>query len=409
MVLVVIVCLVIAVLGVAAVGMVAGMRLMRRHTSLLRAQVEADRDLAVEAAVSSVLAEREATVRAVAAERDITVQSVVDTTMQVANDKLGASVARGSQELDLRNKAISQQVDGMNTQLAKLNEAVQSLHRDRATQHGQVVEQLKAAQHTTQALADTTQTLREALASPKARGQWGERMAADVLRAAGFTEGVSFRQQTAIANGAIPDFTFLLPHGLVLHMDVKFPFANYINFLDADTPTDADRARAEFARDVRKHVKSLSDRGYVDPPTTVDHVLLFVPNESVYTFLHDNDSEILDVAMRHKVVLCSPSTLFAVLGVVRAAIDSFALEQTSNEIRDCLQKFSKQWQLFGDHLDKVERQFDTVRRSFDDLTGKRRRQLERELDRIDQLAADAGQQSLLVDPERPTLREISGG
>lgn len=405
-----VVLVVVAVAGATAfVGVAAGRRLAREEAEAVRAQLEVDRDRAVETAVASVLAERDEILAAVAAERDLTLQQVVDTTVRVAGDKLGASVAQGSSELELRSRSISEQFQAMNTELAKVHQTVDALQRDRATQHGQVVEQLRAAQQTTQQLADSAQTLREALASPKARGQWGERMAADVLRAAGFVEGVNYRTQTAIANGTIPDFTFLLPDGLLLHMDVKFPFTNYLAFLEASSPSEADRARADLARDVRKHVKSLSERGYVDAQTTVDHVLMFVPNEAVYSFLHENDGELLDTALRQKVVLCSPSTLFAVLGVVRASIDSFVFEQTSNEILECLTRFNKQWLKFGEHLDKVERQFDTVRNSFDELTGRRRRVLERELDRIDQLAVDAGQKGLLVEDDRPRLRRLDAG
>ena len=57
--------------------------------------------------------------------------------------------------------------------------------------------QLKEAQ-VTQALSTSTQSLREALANPKARGQWGERMAEDVLRLAGFIEHVNYEKQTAV-------------------------------------------------------------------------------------------------------------------------------------------------------------------------------------------------------------------
>ena len=95
----------------------------------------------------------------------------------------------------------------------------------------------------TRALAETTAHLREALASPKARGQWGERMADDVLRLAGMVEGVTYRKQTGIAGGTIPDVTFLLPGGRDLHMDVKFPVDNYLRHLEADTDAERDAAR----------------------------------------------------------------------------------------------------------------------------------------------------------------------
>ena len=126
-------------------------------------------------------------------------------------------------------------------------------------------------------------------------------MAADVLRAAGMVEGVNYRRQVAMVGGRVPDFTFLLPKGLEMNMDVKFPIDNYLRYLDATSDGDRSTALSAFQRDVRGRVKEITTRDYIDPERTVDHVLLFIPNESVYSFIHENDSELLDRAMAEKV------------------------------------------------------------------------------------------------------------
>ena len=63
-------------------------------------------------------------------------------------------------------------------------------------------------------------------------------------------------------------------------------------------------------------------------------MLLFIPNEAVYAFIQEQDRSILDDALRNKVVFCSPLTLFAVLAVIRQAVDNFRLSQTTQEILD---------------------------------------------------------------------------
>ena len=84
----------------------------------------------------------------------------------------------------------------------------------------------------TKNLTDSTNNLREALSSTRARGQWGERMADDILRMLGFVEGINYRRQEVIPGaGSRPDFVFLLTDGLQMNMDVKFPFENYVKFL----------------------------------------------------------------------------------------------------------------------------------------------------------------------------------
>jgi DNA recombination protein RmuC len=114
-------------------------------------------------------------------------------------------------------------------------------------------------------------------------------------------------------------------------------------------------------------------------------VLLFIPNEAVYAFIQEQDRSILDDALRDKVVFCSPLTLFAVLAVIRQAVDNFRLSQTTHEILALLQGFEKQWAKFVEQMDKVGRSLKSAGNAFDELEGTRRRVLERELDKIDTL------------------------
>ncbi|MGQ0830740.1 MAG: DNA recombination protein RmuC [Microthrixaceae bacterium] len=344
-------------------------------------------------------------------EREHTVTAAADMAAKMAGEKLGDSMTSGTRQLDLRTTAFEKRVEGLTGQLERLGDMVAKLQQDSALQHGQLVSGIEQVTTTGRVLAETTGHLREALASPKARGQWGERMADDVLRVAGMVEGVTYRKQTAIAGGTVPDVTFMLPGGRVLHMDVKFPVDNYLRHLEATTDTDRESAAKAFLRDVRARVKELSTRGYIDPDATLDEVLLFIPNESVWAFIHERDPELIDVALGQKVVLCSPVSLFAVLAVIRQAVEQARLTRTSDEILQCLAGFGQQWVKFSDALDLVVKRFDTAQRGLEDLSGTRRRQLERQLDRIEDLRARRGlpQIPLAVgDGEGEALRRAAG-
>jgi DNA recombination protein RmuC len=265
----------------------------------------------------------------------------------------------------------------------RLRAFVQELERDREAKFGYLAGQLKVAGQQTATLSDTTQRLREALAGSKSRGQWGERMAEDVLRAAGFAEHVNYRKQRATGGGGIPDFTFLLPGEQVCHMDVKFPLDNYVRFVEAESPLERQRHLRQFQRDVRQRVKELADRNYDAAENSVDVVLLFVPNERVYAAMHEHDPALLDEALSRRIVLCSPFTLFAVLAVLRQAADSFRLEQRSREIVALLGGFAAQWTAFTEQMDRVGRRIEGLQKDYDAMAGVRRRQLERQLDRVE--------------------------
>ena len=163
---------------------------------------------------------------------------------------------------------------------------------------------------------------------------------------------------------------------------------------------------------MRGRVKELSTRtGYIDADATLDEVLLFIPNESVWAFIHERDPQLIDVALGQKVVLCSPVSLFAVLAVIRQAVEQTRLARTSNEILECLGGFGKEWTKFSESLDGVVRKFDTAQRGLEDVTGPRRRQLERQLDRIEALRANRDVAELPLpfgDGESEVLRRASG-
>jgi DNA recombination protein RmuC len=314
----------------------------------------------------------------------------VEQLLRMQHEMLAAERRRGTEELRGTQTAIDHQVQAMREELARLNRLVEETERERREHVGQLSSQLQAAGRQTQVLAETTQSLREALSSTTARGQWGERMAEDVLRLAGFVDGVNYRRHQPLpGSGGIPDYTFLLPQGLTLHMDVKFPLNNYLRVMDATSEVEREHARKEFLRDVRLRLREVTRRDYVDPAGgTVDCVLLFIPNEQVYAFIQEQDRSILDDALRSKVVFCSPLTLFAVLAVIRQAVDNFQLSRTSQEILQRLQGFEKQWDRFVEQMDKVGRNLKTASNAFEELEGTRRRGVERELERIDALRRD---------------------
>jgi DNA recombination protein RmuC len=222
-------------------------------------------------------------------------------------------------------------------------------------------------------------------------------MAEDILRLMGLKENINYLKQKVVEGGTCrPDFTFLLPNNLKLNMDVKFPLENYLKFLNAQSEPEREKFKADFLRDVRKKIKEVSGREYIDKnQSTIDCVLLFIPNEQIYSFIHEQDSSLIDEGIKNKVVFCSPVTLFAVLAVIRQAVDNFSLERTSNRILELLASFRKQWGMFVEKLEKLGDSIEKTHRYYEELVTTRRRQLEKPLVEIDDLHQQALSQESL--------------
>ena len=319
-------------------------------------------------------------------------KSVLETERQAASGEL-----RQSKSL------IDQQLKEMTTKLEGVSTLMTSLEKDRELKFGELSEHLKQAQDQYTTLSESTSSLREALASSSARGQWGQRMAEDVLRMAGFVEKINYVKQKATAEGKIPDFTFFLPKDLTLNMDVKFPLDNYSRYVKADSDPDRERYCKAFIKDVKDRVREIRGREYINPAAgTVDYVLLFIPNEQIYAFIHEKDDSVLDDAIAQKVVFCSPVTLFAVLAVIRQAVDNFALEKTSNEILKLIGQFKKQWDSYQTSISGLGRRLELVNKAYDDVTGVRMRELEKPLVKMEGLREQRG---LPASDETETIEE----
>lgn len=312
--------------------------------------------------------------------------------LKLAKDKWDSEREVRAKELEGKKSLIDQQLQQMTVELDKVSRLMSDLEKDRVEKFGQLTSQLQSANEQTAALLQTTGQLREALASTKARGQWGERMAEDVLRLAGFIENVNYVKQKSLEGvGSRPDFTFLLPRNLKLNMDVKFPLDNYLRYVEARTEPERARFRGDFLRDVKARIKEVTSREYINPEQeTVDSVLLFIPNEQIYAFIQEQDSSILDDGIRNGVVICSPVTLFAILAVIRKAVDNFTLERTSDEILSQFGAFKRQWDEFVKKLEVLGKRIGDAQKEYEALTSTRRRQLERPLNRIEDLRTQRG-------------------
>ncbi len=273
----------------------------------------------------------------------------IRTVTQMVTQQSGEALGKRAEVISTTLKGVQ---DDVTKRLAELNHELDQLRQQNAGQFSSVSEAVTL-------LAQRTANLNEVLSSSQKRGQWGERLAEDMIRAAGLVEGVNYSKQDTTAGGGRPDFTFTMPPDRVLFMDVKFPLDRYVAHLDAGDDATRAATKSDFVKAVRSHVDALAKRDYIDQTTedALDYVLMFVPNESISGFVHEADAHLIDWALERKVVLCSPLTLYAFLVVIRQATESFHTEQTAAEITQQINKFSKEFDNYTAAVDKVRATF----------------------------------------------------
>lgn len=307
-------------------------------------------------------------------DREESIKLAADRVAEASSERLGKSAKDIDTSMRSVQESLSQRMQQMDIEIKRL--------------HDQNAEKFGNVDRAVNDLVKRTSDLNNVLSSSQARGQWGERMAEDMLRAAGFIEGVNYKKQNTIEGGGRPDYTFMMPPDRVLYMDVKFPMDSYTAFVAAVDQTSRDSLKKDFIAAVRARVTELQKRDYAVVTTehSLDYVLLFVPNESITGFIHEADPNLIDWALAQKVVLCSPLNLYAFLVVIRQATESFHTEQAASHMMQLMNKFKVQWEKYVKSLDQVKKSFDKMQGELDVLTvGARYKKLAGEVKKIDDL------------------------
>lgn len=317
---------------------------------------------------------------------------VSDHLVNTATLKFSAVKESAASDLDSKKELIGKELANITKELEKVSEAATNYNTATQTKFGEVTSALSNVEKETRSLRSSTSSLREALANPKVRGQWGERMAEDVLKVMGFKEGINYnKQETIEGTTSRVDFSFILPKNKRLHMDAKFPLINYMKYLETNSESDKEVYRLAFLKDVRDRMKEVTTRGYIEAnQDALEYVLLFIPNESVFAFINEQDNSFIDDCLKNKVICCSPVTLFAILAIVRQAVENFSLEKTTNEILSLLGSFKSQWDLFLKKMDQLGKRLSDAQSEYESLTTTRKRKLEKPLNKIEELRESQG-------------------
>ena len=311
-----------------------------------------------------------------------------ETFAALAGEALDANSRRLTEQtataLESKKELIDRTVAAMNERLEQVRRFLQQVETDRKQDLGRLSESVAS-------LSATTGDLHKMLASTQRRGAWGERMAEDVLRLAGLQEGINYTKQTTDQVEGRPDFTFNLPNNLKVNMDVKFPLDRYKAYLDAETDDGRAAQLRELTKAVRGHIDDISKRGYVDPKVpTVPYVIVFIPTEQVYSLVLEAQCDLIDEALRKKVVLTSPLTLYAMLTVMRQAAENANIMQAADEVMSLLGEFDRQLTNWNIEFDKLGQQIERATKQFQSVRITRTNMLQKPLDKIEEIRTSRG-------------------
>jgi len=275
----------------------------------------------------------------------------------------------GEKFLDGKKDVIKELVERINGELKRAQDDISSTEKERKDQYATLIAQLEEYKRLTSELKLSTDNLKNLLSNNQMRGKWGEEVAENLLKSIGFVKGQNYvanLSQETSANR--PDFTIFLPDKTKINVDIKFPFKALLKYQEAKTESERIIHLKEFETDLKQRIKEVATRDYINPEEkTVDFVILFIPNEMIFSFVYEKMYELWNDAMSKKVIMAGPFSFTAILRMVHQSYQNFKYQENLYEIIKLIKVFEKEYQSFnealdtlGDRLESTSKQYDAV-------------------------------------------------
>lgn len=301
-----------------------------------------------------------------------------------AGGQLDLQREKGLRELESNKQAVEHSVKGLGDQLKRYEELLKQFETDRDKKYGRLEGELARVTKGTESLQMTTANLIAVLGNSRIRGQWGQKMAEDILRLCGLQEGRQYVREKEMIAGR-PDYTFLLPEEHTLFMDVKFPLDNYLRFMSSDREDTRQQYREAFIKDVRGHIREMERRDYHgQADKSIDYILIFIPNEQVYCLVNEWIPTLIDECLQKKVILCGPSTLYAMLRIITQAWQNYHYSLAIHDIVKAIGGFMQDYGKFKERFGELEGLIQKLGDKYSDISTKSFRRLDTRIQRIEE-------------------------
>ena len=200
-------------------------------------------------------------------------------------------------------------------------ERVESIYSHQNEQSGALKSELQRLMELNARITTETTNLTMALkGNSKVQGDWGEVILETILENFNFIRGVHYHTQHNLKDeqgqNLRPDVILNLPGGKQIVIDSKVSLTAYVNYVAAEDDIARRTAMAAHVESVRKHVKELSAKSYQQLLQSPDFVIMFIPNEPAFLDALKEDGKIWSDAYEKKVIVSSPTNLFALLKIV---------------------------------------------------------------------------------------------
>ena len=286
----------------------------------------------------------------------------------LANDIL----AEQSQHFKETNKeSLDQLLKPFKENISEFRDRVERIYASENEQQGALRNELRNLMELNRRITTETTNLTNALkGNSKVQGDWGEMILETILDGSNLIKGVHYDTQVNLkdeaGNNLRPDVVLYLPEGKRIVIDSKVSLTAFVNSVSAEDEPTRRSALAAHVASVRQHVAELGRKEYQRLLESPDFVIMFIPNEPAFLAALQTDNSIWAEAYDKKVIISSPTNLFALLKLVDDLWKRNAQSKNTADIVTCGTKLYDQLVAFTESLENVGASLEKARSAYND-------------------------------------------
>jgi DNA recombination protein RmuC len=335
-------------------------------------------------------------------------EAVAEALVRRANETFEAQERLAHAKLEAQLKPVAET-------LAKFQAQAQAAEKARAEETGglkQQIEQLLIASTATQ---DEARKLSAALRrGAGVQGRWGEQTLRNVLEAAGLARRFDFLEQMSLDTDEgrrRPDVAVRLPGAAVFVIDAKCSLNAFLEAQDAPDDATREAAMLRHAQSVRAHIVQLSAKAYWDQfksEGSPDFVAMFVPGDGFLAAALDRAPDLMTEAMDRRVLLVTPTTLFALCKAVAYGWRVEDQAKNADRVAALGRELYKRIAVMAEHALRLGRALEGSVKSYNQFAASLETQVLTQARRFEELAVDhEGREVPALSPIESGVRELS--
>lgn len=308
-------------------------------------------------------------------------------------------------DLAKRQESIAALIGPLKEQLETYQRRLAQSESNQSCALGEVKKHLETLAQQSLSLSNETLQLRRVLSSNQARGRWGEETLRRVVEAAGMSAHCDFTEQVQGDEGK-PDLMVRLPGERVILVDAKVPDLDFAAASDSADPVRRAEALATHATRLKQTIRQLAERDYPRQfPNSLDHVVLFLPAESLFSAALEGDRDLLVWAAARKILLATPASLIALLRSVAVSWQQHAQTENARAIAAAAQELYGRVCKFTEHFERIRAGLQKANCAFNDAVGSYERSVRPSGERLASLGAGLPNRELPgIEPVSDALR-----